>query len=217
MNSNFKKSFSQSLFFHALLIVFVAGLTWLNPIPKTAKKYKFSVKEKTPEVQPQKETPPVALDITQQVKPIPKPIEPVKKVFGLNKNTITSNQAGAAVEVKAGNTISKEQDNDKLEGDADPIPVAEFLISRMPKVKKEIRPPYPPEARAQSIQGVVLMDILIDERGLVRTATIIQGLGYGLDEAALSAIQKFEFEPAQMDQKNVAVKIRYAYRFVLDE
>lgn len=216
MSPYFRKSFSQSLTFHLLLIVIVVGLTLINPIKKNVKKYKFSVLEKTIGA-PEQQKPIAALDITQQPKLVETQKIPPKKVFGLNKNTITSSDVGAAIEVKAGNTISKEQDNEILEGNADPIPVAEFLVTKMPLIKKEVRASYPAEARSKNIQGVVLIDILIDESGKVHSAELFKGLGFGLDEAALAALKQFEFDPARVDQKTVAVKIRYAYRFVLDE
>ena len=37
------------------------------------------------------------------------------------------------------------------------------------------------------------MDILVDQKGVVRKVTLIKGLGFGLDEAAMSSIKKFFF------------------------
>lgn len=155
--------------------------------------------------------------LSDKVTPIPQ-VKTPKKVFGLNKNTLQGGE-GAAVEIKAGNTIAKEIDQEKLnpeDADALPIPAEEYLISKMPRIKSEVRVPYPPEARQKNIEGAVVMDILIDEKGKVRKATLIEGPGYGLNEAALNAIYKFEFQPAYVDNKAVAVQIRYSYRFLLN-
>jgi protein TonB len=86
----------------------------------------------------------------------------------------------------------------------------------MPELKSEFRIPYPPEAKQKGIQGAVVMDILIDAQGTVRDAKLIEGPGSGLNEAALEAVKKFKFSPAFMQDKPVAVKIRYAYRFILE-
>ena len=46
--------------------------------------------------------------------------------------------------------------------------------------------------------------------------TLIKGPGFGLNEAALEVAQKFEFVPGRVGDKSVAVKIRYTYRFILE-
>jgi protein TonB len=61
-----------------------------------------------------------------------------------------------------------------------------------------------------------VMDILVDGAGTVREAKLVNGPGAGLDEAALEAVKRFRFKPAEVDGKPVAVRIRYAYRFVLE-
>jgi len=210
-----RKSLLHSVLIHlALLLLFVVAV-WILPKPKKIETYNFSIEEKVITAPREKPPLPEALDISQQtpVKDIPK--DPPKKAFGLNKNTLTTD-AGEAVAVKTGNTIAKELDNIESDGEALPVPVQEFLVNKMPRVKKEVRLPYPAEAKKQGVDGVVLLDILIDEKGQVRQVTLVKGVGYGLDESAIEAIRGFEFEPAYMDQKPVAVKIRYAYRFVLD-
>lgn len=155
-------------------------------------------------------------EIQVQAPPLPRPKSEPKRVFGLNKNTLTSAKPGG-VEVKAGNTIAKAIDNEKAKDtEALPVPTEEYLISQMPRLKGEVRIPYPAEAKAKNIEGTVVMDVLIDDQGKVRSASVIEGPGYGLNEAAMKAIYDFSFAPALMDGKSVAVRIRYAYKFVLN-
>ncbi|MFP5518883.1 MAG: TonB family protein [Bdellovibrionia bacterium] len=213
--SFFSGSWIQSLLIHLLLVLFFFGVSLLLPKPKQIVKYDFSIQEKVIEAPKQEPAKPEALDVSQQKPVEEKSLPPVKKVFGINKDTITSS-ADTAVGVKTGNTVAVEKDNIESDGEALPVPVQEFLVTKMPKVKKEVRPPYPPEAKREGIEGSVIFEILIDANGKVREAKLIKGMGYGLDEAALEAIQQFEFEPAMMEQKPVAVRIKYAYRFVLD-
>lgn len=161
-----------------------------------------------------------AVDLSQQPKPKPpeeKP-PPLHKVFGVSKKAITEESGAAKVEVKAGNTLATAPDNEKLKpGDAEslPIPTDEYLVSRMPSVVADVRIPYPPEAKAHKIEGKVVMELLIDADGKVRQAKIISGPGYGLEEAALAAITRFKFRPAEVDGKPVAVKIPFTYNFLL--
>lgn len=115
--------------------------------------------------------------------------------------------------------MAKEVDSKTLrpgEDEALPIPADEFLVTAMPELQSEIRIPYPPEAREKRIQGAVIMELLIDSQGVVREAKLVSGPGAGLNEAALNAVRSFKFKPARIQEQSVAVRIRYAYRFVLE-
>lgn len=205
----------QSLALHLGLMILAASLVWLVPKDETPQRYRFTVQEKVIERAQEKPPETVALDISQQPRPTkPAPV-PAKRTFGINKNTLVSDSA-SAVGVKSGNTIAKAMDNELSDGEALPVAIDEFLVTKMPRLKKEVRLPYPAEAKSQGVEGTVILEILIDETGKVRSARLLQGVGAGLDEAALEAIRGFEFEPARMENKSVAVKIRYAYKFVLD-
>lgn len=157
------------------------------------------------------------------LQPIAKKIEAKPRaVFGLNKNTLTANSTDSsetAVTVKQGNTMAKAQDTEKLNPEDEsalPNPTDEFLVSSMPVLLSEVRIPYPKQAREANVEGPVVMDLLIDAEGKVRNVVLINGPGYGLNEAALQAVQSFKFKPAKVDNQSVAVKIRYTYRFVLE-
>lgn len=210
-----RQAFWQSLFLHFLVAgIFLLG-SFLFSFHIPARKIKVEIKE-VPSVKAQETEPKPSIQLNPKL--APPPPKAVKKVFGLSKATLQSDSPGA-VEVKAGNTLAKEIDHEKLApGDADslPIPTEEYLVTQMPRLKAEVRVPYPPEAKSKNIEGAVIMDILIDDQGRVRSAELVDGPGFGLNEAALKAIYKFEFHPAVVDKKSVAVKIRYAYRFVLN-
>lgn len=152
--------------------------------------------------------------------PRAKPQAPSSKrqVFGLSKKAIIDESAGAP-EVKAGNTLAKTPDNEKLNpGDDEdlPIPTEEYLVSQMPVLERDYRVPYPPEARRKGIQGAVIFDLLIDAEGKVRQATLVEGPDPALIEAARAAVMKLGFKPAQVDGKPVAVRIRYRYQFQIE-
>ncbi|MEK7691546.1 MAG: TonB family protein [Bdellovibrionota bacterium] len=139
-----------------------------------------------------------------------------KAVYGVAKDAISLNPTE---KVKEGNTLNKAPDNDKLEaGDPTALPTAEedYTVSQMPELITEIRIPYPPKAKELRLQGAVVMDLLIDDSGKVRDVKLVSVAGEDLDEAALNAIKEFKFRPAKIEDKPVAVKIRYSYRFVLE-
>jgi TonB family protein len=65
-----------------------------------------------------------------------------------------------------------------------------YVILRM------VKPEYPPEELAQGIEGNVTVELLVDERGRVSTASVISALGpRSFQDAALEAALQFEFQP----------------------
>jgi TonB family protein len=56
--------------------------------------------------------------------------------------------------------------------------------------------PYTPEARSNRIQGRVLLLLTVTEQGTVDQVGVIDGLGEGLTEQALEAVQSWHFKPA---------------------
>ena len=85
-----------------------------------------------------------------------------------------------------------------------------------PQVLKEFLVPYPNEAKRSRIEGDVVLQIIINELGKVENPQVLQSLGYGLDEAALYAIQQFDFIPGFKEGKVVKTQIKYRYKFRLD-
>lgn len=170
--------------------------------------------------QPKVAAAPIRAEIAKPKEQVKKAIE-ARKVFGLSKNTLTSDSdSPGQIEVKAGNTVAKAFDDQKMrpeDEDSLPIPAEEYLVSEMPTLISDIRVPYPDEARKKGIQGVVVFDLLIDQTGKVRSVEFIEGPGFGLNEAAEKAVWKLEFKPAKIEQNTVAVKIRYGYRFILEK
>lgn len=146
--------------------------------------------------------------------------QPTREIFGANRNSYTdeSVDASQAVDAKKGNTLTKASDTTALlESDADslPTPTEDYLVSDMPYVKKEIRPTYPESARLERLEGAVVLDILIDDKGVVRQASVIEGAEV-FRAGALQAIKRFEFHPAKVEGKPVSVRIRYTLKFQLE-
>ena len=60
-------------------------------------------------------------------------------------------------------------------------------------------PVYTDEARAQHIQGEVLLEVVLEASGNLRVLKVVRGLGHGLDDAAVRAAQQIRFKPALKD------------------
>lgn len=59
-------------------------------------------------------------------------------------------------------------------------------------------PTYTEEARRLRIEGEVLIEVVFDARGHVRVMRVIDGLGHGLDEAAIRAAEGIQFKSAMV-------------------
>lgn len=66
------------------------------------------------------------------------------------------------------------------------------------KPLKAEHPSYPRQAREHGWQGVVVIQVNINEQGLVQSAEIKESSGHSLlDTQALQAIQRWKFQPAK--------------------
>jgi len=81
-------------------------------------------------------------------------------------------------------------------------------FDKPPKPKRGlgIRPIYPEIAQEAGIEGTVYVQFFIDKKGNVTEAWIQKGLpNTGLDEAALTAVKRSKWKPAQQRDKKVGV------------
>lgn len=84
-----------------------------------------------------------------------------------------------------------------------------------PKPKSVPQPAGTEAARAAGVEGKVRVQLTVDETGRVVDVKLLQGLGYGLDEAALAAARQAEFEPAVRCGKPTRATFNISMRFTL--
>ncbi len=85
-----------------------------------------------------------------------------------------------------------------------------------PIAKGKINPIYPEIAQEAGIEGVVVVQAFIDEKGRVKETLILKGVpNTGLDEAAMDAIRKTRFKPAKQRERAVGVWIAIPVNFKL--
>jgi periplasmic protein TonB len=82
-----------------------------------------------------------------------------------------------------------------------------------PKRKVPVAPKYTMQARQAEIEGVVRIEVTVDESGHVLSARVLSGLGYGLDESAIAAAKATAFEPATRCGKAVVGTAVLPFRF----
>jgi TonB family protein len=73
---------------------------------------------------------------------------------------------------------------------------------------------YPPEAREAGIQGVVILEVVIDETGGVSGTKVLRSIPL-LDEPAMRATERWQFEPATLNGQPVKVKMTITQNFTL--
>ncbi|MDA1092494.1 MAG: energy transducer TonB [Acidobacteria bacterium] len=84
-----------------------------------------------------------------------------------------------------------------------------------PGLLREVAPDYTDRARRAGLQGEVLLTMVVTAEGLVTDVQVRRGLGSGLDERAVAAVQQWSFSPALRHGLPVAVWIEVAVEFRL--
>ena len=74
-----------------------------------------------------------------------------------------------------------------------------------PRLVTKREPEYAPEARALKIEGKVVLQVTVDVDGSARDIQLKQGLGFGLDEAAATAVSQWRFAPGARGGEPVPV------------
>jgi TonB family protein len=74
-----------------------------------------------------------------------------------------------------------------------------------PELISQIRPEYPPAAREANVRGTVILEVVIDREGCVRKASVLKGLPFKLEDAAVAAVRYWSFEPATLAGRPVKV------------
>lgn len=103
----------------------------------------------------------------------------------------------------------------EIEMDSIPAEQEEIALDNVPVLQKFVQADYPQQAMRRGLQGAVLLEILVSEKGTVEEAKVVQSLSADLDSAAIHAVRKFQFAPATAQGKPVAVALQYEYRFSL--
>lgn len=106
--------------------------------------------------------------------------------------------------------------NDHAESDPAYYLTAEIMpeiVGGMGNLYKRLA--YPEEARKKKIQGVVNVMAFIDENGDVTKAEVVDGIGYGCDEAAQTAVYYSRFKPGLIRGRPVKVQMIVPVEFKL--
>jgi TonB family protein len=84
-----------------------------------------------------------------------------------------------------------------------------------PSVRYKVDPEYTEEARADKISGTVLLSVVVGTDGVAHDINVLKGLGSGLDEKAVAAVQNWMFQPGRLNGEPVAVRAQIEINFRL--
>ena len=73
------------------------------------------------------------------------------------------------------------------------------VVETPPQILRIVKPMYPPIALRAHIGGIVVLRVLVSERGEAIRVEVARPVGGGLTEAAVAAVRKWTFEPARRD------------------
>jgi periplasmic protein TonB len=84
-----------------------------------------------------------------------------------------------------------------------------------PRVIYDPEPAYSDAARSVKMQGMVTLRLIVGADGRPREIRVQKGLGMGLDEKAIAAVESWRFEPSMLNGRPVAVAIQVEVNFRL--
>src|SRR4051812_10785917 len=89
-------------------------------------------------------------------------------------------------------------------------------VTRLPQLLEAPPAVYPPDRLVRGETADVACSVDIDEHGAVTQVVVEQPVAPDFDSAAVEAIRRFRFSPAEVDGQPAPVRIRYVYHFVLE-
>ena len=84
-----------------------------------------------------------------------------------------------------------------------------------PAIQHEVKPVYTVDALRRKVEGDVVLEVVVLASGAVGEIHVIRGLGYGLDQAAVTAMRAWRFHPARRGGLAVDVVVEVAMEFRL--
>ena len=88
-------------------------------------------------------------------------------------------------------------------------------VSRIPYFKTQIKPVYPLSERTAGVEARVIVEVYINEHGMVDKVKLVKSGGASFDQAVMSAVQESSFEPGYLEGKPIPVRIQIPYSFKL--
>jgi len=129
--------------------------------------------------------------------------------------------AGGVLGGKVGGTGTgtEGEGNGGKEAAPEPKPAGPLRVGgdvKAPVATHKVDPNYTDVARKASVEGIVIVEAIIDEHGNVDNVKVIKGLPMGLSEEAVAAVRKWKFRPGTLGGEPVPVIFNLTVNFTLN-
>jgi protein TonB len=170
-----------------------------EPVPKRP--------EPKPVAKPRARPKPRAAAPRPTVAPEPRPVQEVRA------GSIAGAVDGAAAGV-AGGVVGGQVGGVVAGRGSGPVPAGQ--VAQQPAVLSRVSPEYPRASRLAGVQGLVLLEAILDEQGRVDPDIKVLRSVPELDRAAVEALRRWRFKPARDERgQAVAVILEVPIRFKL--
>lgn len=231
---SYKQALVISLLLHFVLIIFLVLFGMHDPVAPPANFAAIEVTILSATVAAEKAVAPPVIPAdsppSEPLKPaVPQPVASTSRtnftqaVQNTKEETAAVAQAVFADGQGADSTVavshgSRGADRQQASNGAEEMNGQEGAARTFPKYLYGSKPAYPQAARKAGWEGTVVVRVLIDTGGRVESASMRDSSGYDiLDEAAVQAVKKWRFSPAQRDGVSIASLHDVRVRFRLDE
>jgi len=99
---------------------------------------------------------------------------------------------------------------------SDKNPASSGPCATAPHPLSKVSPTYPEKARQSRHEGTVVLNVTIGKDGSTHDLHVIKGVDDAIDQAAISAVSQWKFEPATYEGNPVAVELRIEVNFRLE-
>jgi TonB family protein len=86
-----------------------------------------------------------------------------------------------------------------------------------PKPISKENPKYPEEARRARHEGTVVLGLIVEKDGSAHDVHVVKGVDDAINQAAMTAVSQWKFEPATYEGSAVAVEMTVEVNFRLEE
>jgi len=140
------------------------------------------------------------------VAPLEAPTEIPTEDFGLVTGEVDTGVTGGALGgVEGGMPGAPAEEPIRVGGEVQP-----------PKKLKDVRPEYPVTARNARVEGTVILEAVIDSRGMVADVRVLKSIPL-LDEAAVEAVKQWRYQATMLNGEAVAILMTVTVNFGLEK
>lgn len=139
-----------------------------------------------------------------------RPIQPVQNAISPTFERPTTQGGPIADLTKTDDTLGSDSLN------VPDIDTSEEGVTK-PRIKTQRKPEYPQNAKRAEKEGTVILQATVGVDGVAKNIIALTDLGYGFEEAAIQALKKFRFVPAEKKGEKIEFLVKIPFEFKLED